>query len=161
MSSTLKRRLVVAGATLAACLGAALLVAQLAGPKPPQTPAKAVVGISAPSVTAAGPQDAACTALKGMVFDVSSQDAEKKTQDSLEAVLDTLPMHDPLGADLLAVDQNMVSANTDLMGMSYGNAASGQQYADDTVSAQSDLGIVSQDCGAYGKSFRVNLIAKP
>lgn len=153
----LKFRIVAAAATLTACLGAALLVAWMAAPKPSAALSAPPLAQSSPSRSPGSPQQAACQSLQQASFDLSTPDAVLATQDSLNNALKFLPQHDPLGSDILVVEQNLVSAATDLVGVDSGLPAYGQQYADDVQSVDFDLHQVSADCSQYGAYFQVRV----
>lgn len=66
-------------------------------------------------------------------------------------------MHDALGADMLAMEQDLVTLDTDLAAEQVGTPNATQQYEDDSPKMHGALNTVESDCALKGVPFAPNL----
>lgn len=143
----------VAAGAMAACSSSAPVTSAAVSSTPSPSAASA-----APST---GPDEDACKVLATMTFDASTQDAASKTQDQMNAALNLLPQHDPLGTDALAAEQDLVTLDIDLVGKQSGVTGYTEKYQADAGALQQALGVVSDDCATFGVPLTASVRTAP
>ena len=104
-----------------------------------------------------GWQVTACAVLAAMKFDATTMDQDGTTQDQVSAAMNLLPVHNALGADIFAVEQDLVTLDTDLAAEQIGTPNATQQYKSDTSKLRGALNTVQSDCARLSVPFAATL----
>lgn len=147
-------RPICAAALLTAAL--ALTATACGGSASPAAEAATTASVHSASPTPDHDADV-CKGLAVMKFDASTQDAIAATQGQVDALLKLQPSYAPLGMDVMASGNALVTVDTDLADVQSGTAGAAQQYQADVSKLKDALLALAKDCQTYAVPFTVHL----